>query len=160
MSIALRALLIGVSLVTFFYMIRKIRHSKLQIEFAIFWILFSLLILLISIFPGIVHFFVRLLKIQSPVNFVYLCIIFILIIKVFMMTIEISDLQYKIKELTQKIAIDNKEEGDSPSSLGERQAAETGNHEVDGADADNSQELPKILGKAEAGEADAKSIEG
>lgn len=106
MSIGLRILLVLFSALTLLYMIRKIRNSKLQIEYSIFWIIFSLLLLLMSLFPGAVIFLANLLGIQSTVNFVFLCIIFILMLKIFMMTIELSQLENKVKELTQKISIE------------------------------------------------------
>ena len=49
----------------------------------------------------------------SSTNFIFLVILFIVIIKLFMATIEISNLEYRIKELSQKIAIDEKFEADS-----------------------------------------------
>ena len=39
MSTVFRVILIVVSLLTTFYILKKIRQSKLQIEYAIFWIL-------------------------------------------------------------------------------------------------------------------------
>lgn len=106
MSIGLRILLVLFSALTLLYMIKKIRNSKLQIEYSIFWIIFSLLLLLMSLFPSVVIFLANLLGIQSTVNFVFLCIIFILMLKIFMMTIELSQLENKVKELTQKISIE------------------------------------------------------
>lgn len=106
MSIGLRILLVLFSALTLLYMIKKIRNSKLQIEYSIFWIIFSLLLLLMSLFPSAVIFLANLLGIQSTVNFVFLCIIFILMLKIFMMTIELSQLENKVKELTQKISIE------------------------------------------------------
>lgn len=106
MSAGLRILLVIFSLLTLLYMVRKIRNSKLQIQYSIFWIAFALLLLFMSLFPGAVTFFADLLGVQSAVNFVYLCIIFILMLKIFMMTIELSQLENKIQELTQKISIE------------------------------------------------------
>lgn len=106
MSGGLRILLVVFSLLTLLYMIRKIRNCKLQIQYAIFWVAFALLLLFMSLFPGVVTFLTGLLGVQSAVNFVYLCIIFILMLKIFMMTIELSQLENKIQELTQKISIE------------------------------------------------------
>lgn len=64
------------------------------------------MLIFMSLFPSVVSFFTRLAGIQSPVNLVFLAIIFILIIKLFSMTVKISELENKTKELTQKIAID------------------------------------------------------
>lgn len=107
MSILLRVILILVSMLTMFFMLRKIRHAKVQIEDTIFWIVFSALLIIISIFPQIADFCTRLLGIYSTVNFIFLFIIFVLIVKLFLMTIKISQLENKIKELVQNYAIKN-----------------------------------------------------
>lgn len=108
MSFAFRFILILASLMTTIYIVRKIRYSKLQIEYAIFWIILSFLLILISIFPVLVTIPTNIIGMQAPVNFVFLVIIFILLIKAFMQTIEHSQLENKLKDLAQKIAIDEK----------------------------------------------------
>lgn len=108
MSIAFRIILILASLMTTLYIMKKIRQSKLQIEYAIFWIIFSLLLLLISVFPFIVTITTRIMGMQAPVNLVFLVVIFALMIKSFMQTIEHSQLENKLSNLAQKIAIDEK----------------------------------------------------
>ena len=105
MTLVLRVLLIAFSLLTFLYMVRKIRQSKLQIEYAIFWIVFSFILIFMSLFPGVVSFFTWLAGIQAPVNLVFMAIIFILILKLFSMTVNLSELENKTKELAQEIAI-------------------------------------------------------
>lgn len=108
MSLAFRIILILASLMTTLYIVRKIRNSKLQIEYAIFWIILSFLLILISIFPVLVTIPTNIIGMQAPVNFVFLVIIFILLIKAFMQTIEHSQLENKLNNLVQKIAIDEK----------------------------------------------------
>ncbi|KAB1434399.1 DUF2304 domain-containing protein [Candidatus Galacturonibacter soehngenii] len=108
MSFAFRIILILASLMTTLYIVRKIRYSKLQIEYAIFWIILSFLLILISIFPVLVTIPTNIIGMQAPVNFVFLVIIFILLIKAFMQTIEHSQLENKLNDLAQKIAIDEK----------------------------------------------------
>ncbi len=108
MSVAFRVILIVASLMTTLYMMKKIRQSKLQIEYAIFWIIFSMLLLLISVFPMIVTIATNLMGMQAPVNLVFLVVIFALLIKSFMQTIEHSQLENKLSNLAQKIAIDEK----------------------------------------------------
>ncbi len=53
MTMTLRIALVLVSLGTFSLMMRKIRQSKLQIESAIFWIVFSIVLVVFSIFPSV-----------------------------------------------------------------------------------------------------------
>ena len=50
------------------------------------------------------------LGIYSSTNFIFLVILFAVIVKLFFATIEISNLEYKIKELSQKIAIEEKKQ--------------------------------------------------
>lgn len=105
MSIGLRIILIFFSFITMFYLIKRIRQSKLEIEYALFWIFFAAMLIVMSVFPQIMYWLTDLIGIQSPVNLVFLVIIFILIIKNFMMTIEISQLNHRIKSLVQELAL-------------------------------------------------------
>lgn len=110
MSIGLRVLLFVISILTMIYIVRKIRKSELSIEHSLFWLGFSVLLVFLSIFPQVVYALTRVIGVQSPVNFVFLVIIFVLIIKNFMMTIEISKLENRIKMLVQTIALRETEE--------------------------------------------------
>ena len=109
MSIQIRVILILISGLTMYYIIKKIRESKLEIEQSLFWIVFSTLIILMSIFPKCVYWLTDMLQIQSPVNFVFLLIIFILIIKSFSLTLQLSRLENRFKTLVQEIALKEKE---------------------------------------------------
>lgn len=81
-----------------------------------FWIIFSGVLVIISLFPWLVSLFTRLLGMQLPVNFVFMVFIFILLVKLFMMTIELSTLENKVKDLTQELALEEKERRVSFSS--------------------------------------------
>lgn len=107
MSAHLSFVLIAGSIFTFLFMMRLIRKSSIRIEDSIFWILFSIVLIVLSAFPQIAFYLSNILKIQSPINLVYLIIIFILIVNQFYMTIKISRMMIKQKELTQRIALDN-----------------------------------------------------
>lgn len=106
MSITLRIILIIVSVFTFLYVMRRINKSQMQIADSIYWILFSVVLVLLSIFPQTVDLIKNLLGIASPVNCIFLVIIFLLIMKIFGMSIKVSQLENKILGLTQRYAID------------------------------------------------------
>ncbi|MBQ2800742.1 MAG: DUF2304 domain-containing protein [Lachnospiraceae bacterium] len=108
MGIVIRLLLIAASLSTTLYILKRIRHAKLQIEYAIFWLLFAGILLIISIFPSFMIMLTRAVGMQSPINCVFLLVIFTLMIKLFMQTIEHSQLEDKLKQLTQRLAIEEK----------------------------------------------------
>lgn len=112
MSVALRVLLIVVSLLTVMIVLKKIRKAQLQIEYTLFWVIFCGILVVLSIFPGIAVWFADLLGLQSPSNLIFLVIIFVLMIKIFNQTLEISKLDAKIQKLVQHEALKEKEEND------------------------------------------------
>ena len=110
MSIALRVLLIIVSVMNTLNILRRIRKSKLQIDYSIFWLVFSMVLIVIAVFPQIVIKLAQIIGFQSPANMVFLLVIFALMFKSFQSTLEMSLLQYKIEQLTQKIALEEHKE--------------------------------------------------
>ena len=108
MSIAIRLLLIVSSVLTFVYILRRIHKSQIQIQDSVFWIMFSFVVLLMALFPGVIISLADVLGIQSPVNFVFLVFIFFAYIKIFSMTIKIATLENKIKAMAFEIAMHKK----------------------------------------------------
>ena len=88
----IRVCLVLGSLITATYILRRVRLAKVQIEDTIFWLLFSGILLILAIFPGIAYWAAYLLGFQSPINFVYIVIIFLLLAKQFFMSIRLSQL--------------------------------------------------------------------
>lgn len=107
MTAVLRFILFFVCLGTCCYTLHKIRKSQMQIGDSLFWILISIALVFLSIFPEIASLFTKLLGIGTTVNFIFLAMIFILLIKVFFLSIKISQMEEKIKNLVQRIAITN-----------------------------------------------------
>ena len=105
MSGPLRIILIVISLIAAIICLYRIRKSKLKISYSLFWIGFSLLLLVISIFPQIPYFFSDLCGIQSQVNFIFLFMIFVLLVQLFKLTTKVSHLEDMIENLSEEIAI-------------------------------------------------------
>ena len=105
MSIALRLLLLIASIFTFLYIVRKLRKSQLQVMDTVFWIVLATILIVLSIFPQIAYWIANILEIQSPVNFIFLFIIFMLMIRNFLLTIKVSQLEDKLKTLVEELAI-------------------------------------------------------
>ena len=105
MTITFRCVLILVSLFTLGGIVRKVRNAKVQIENTIYWILFGVILLILSIFPQIATLAAKALDIYSTTNFIFLFIIFVLLIHQFLVSIKCSQLENKIDELVQEIAI-------------------------------------------------------
>ena len=111
-STALRVLLIVGSIAVFFFVFKKIRKAQLNIDDSIYWILFAILLLVISIFPQIAIWTANLLDVESPANFVFLCMSFLIFIKLFQVSIELSVQKHRLNHLVQKLALLNRQQED------------------------------------------------
>lgn len=105
MTIVFRIMLVIASLATFLGIVKRIRKAKVQIEIALFWIIFSGVLLLISVFPQIIEMIANLLGVYSTTNCIFLIVIFILLVHQFLNSIKISQMEQKINNLTQEIAV-------------------------------------------------------
>lgn len=107
-SLAVRVLLITGSLLTVVLMLRRIRSSRVQIRDSIFWILFSALLIVLSVVPELGIWAAQALGIESPINFVFLVIIFLLLIQLFLLNVRISQLENRLRTLAQHIALEQR----------------------------------------------------
>lgn len=105
MSLSLRFFLILGSFGTLLYFIRKIRKSKLKINHSIFWMVFGLVLLFLACMPSSIYMISTFLGFQSPVNLVYVLVIFMLVLKLFTNTMKLSKLNEQVAALTQALAI-------------------------------------------------------
>lgn len=105
MSLILRIALIVVSLMVVVFVIKKIRKTQLHIDDAIYWIFFALILLLFSIVPEIAIWASELLEIESPANFVFMTMIFVILIKLFSLAVELSIQKQRLNRLVQRLAL-------------------------------------------------------
>ncbi|MDR2196369.1 MAG: DUF2304 domain-containing protein [Coriobacteriales bacterium] len=105
MTITLRVILIAGALLTLVYFLYQIRRRRLQIDYSLYWILLSVLMLVIALFPQIIIWTADRLGFISPANMVFLLIIFLLVIRLFALTGELSKLNRQTAELTQRLAL-------------------------------------------------------
>ena len=110
MTMLLRVVLIVVSVATTWMILRRIRTSKMRIEDSIFWIGFSCMLILFSLFPQIVYLMTDLTGIQTPVNFIFLFIIFVLILRLFRITVKLSQLETRVREMAMHLALEEKKQ--------------------------------------------------
>ena len=108
MSLFLRIVLIIGSVGTCYFVLRRIQKNQFIIEDALFWIVFSLVLVTMGFFPGIMTWMADIVGVESPANLVYLLIIFALLIKLFIITLKVSRLESKINRMVQEYAIEHK----------------------------------------------------
>ncbi|MCI2048228.1 MAG: DUF2304 domain-containing protein [Lachnospiraceae bacterium] len=123
MTVVLRVLLLLASLFTAFMIMRKIRKCRIKQEDTLFWIVFSVMLALLGIFPGISYSMGALLGIHSPANFVYLVIIALLVEKLLSVSIQVSMLESKVEVLSAELAIRCKDLQDHAAPSSEKEPA-------------------------------------
>lgn len=109
MSVPLRIILLLLALMCVGWIFRRIYTSRVKMEDAIYWILFSFVLALLGIFPEIAITLSALIGIQSPANLVFLVIIGMLVEKVFTLSIIQSQMQEKNVVMIAEMAILNKD---------------------------------------------------
>lgn len=102
--VQLRIALLIICAAALVYVISKIKSAKLNISDSVFWIIVAGVLLLLALFPGIADFFASLIGIRTPLNFILVVIIGILLLKVFLMSAHISHQNEKINTLAQHVA--------------------------------------------------------
>ena len=105
MSYRVRVLIAIGGILVFAFIIFSIRRSKMRIGDSIFWFLFSLLLLIISISPELFFALARAMHVSSASNLAYLFMIAFLLIRVFQQDLKISQLTTKLQRMVQSLAI-------------------------------------------------------
>lgn len=105
MTLTLQLILIILSIFLFLILTRSVKKGKLRSDYALVWLLCSIVLIIIAIFPQIAYFAADFIGVISTANMVFAFIIFLLIIVVYTLFIRVSALEEKQKNLIQHIAI-------------------------------------------------------
>ena len=85
MSLTLQILLIIFTVLFFIILVKNVKKGKLRTDYALAWILCSIALIILSVFPQIAFFAARLIGVISTANIVFAAIIFMLIILVYVL---------------------------------------------------------------------------
>lgn len=104
MNIGLRAWLVVAALMVFALILLTITKRKLNIKYSIVWLLWSVLTMILAVFPEIFYSFAHFMGIEMPVNAVFLIMIGLLYVLVFYVYCMISKHNEELIQLTYEIA--------------------------------------------------------
>ena len=124
MSWKLRIILILLVFFADLFSIRQIRRGKMSLNHSLLWILISMVLLLIAVFPTIAFRLAGLMGIGTPVNLVFLFFAFFSIILFIYLTNVISKEDRINRRLVQKVALMEKELREMRKTEGKGDAAE------------------------------------
>lgn len=99
--------LIVACVVTAIFVFRKIKKSQFKIGDTLYWLFFSVFLLAMSIFPKAIYWVSDFIGFESPSNFIFVVIIFLLLVKIFLLDARVAKTEDKLTKLAQKYAIDN-----------------------------------------------------
>lgn len=108
MKFELQIIFIFTSILTFIFILHKIRKHKLNIDDAVIWIIWAFILLIFSIFVKIPYKLSKILGFDSTSNFIMSLFVFFAYIISFYQTIKISQLREKNKDLVHKISLRDK----------------------------------------------------
>ena len=87
------------------YLVNLIRRNRLELKYALSWIIVGVLVLICDCFPNVINYFSGILGIATPVNMLFfLGFIFVAMI-ILTLTVALSIASSSVKRLTQKIAL-------------------------------------------------------
>lgn len=105
MSRALQITLMIISVLSLVLLIQTVKKNHMNIRYSILWIVLCFVIILLSIFPKIIYWIGSLIGIITPVNTVYLMMIFLSFCLVFYLYLKISKLNQEIQNLNYELAV-------------------------------------------------------
>ena len=99
--------MLAASIITAIFVFIKIKKSQFKIGDTLYWLLFCLFLLAMSIFPKAIYWVSNKIGFESPSNFIFVIIIFLLLVKIFLLDARVSKNEDKLMKISQRYAIDN-----------------------------------------------------
>lgn len=91
------------------WIINMIRKRKLELKYALAWMIAILMMLVVAVFPPILRVVSYLFGIATPVNTLFLLGFIFSLALLFIMTVTVSRLSDRVRQLSQAIALNEKE---------------------------------------------------
>lgn len=110
MSVKIQIIIAVLIICALIVIIDMIRKKRLELSYALSWLLVGIGVLILDIFPQLIKTISEKIGIVSPVNMLFFFGFCFPLIIIFVLTIAVSKLSIKIKQLAQQIAIYEKKE--------------------------------------------------
>ncbi|MCX0356050.1 DUF2304 domain-containing protein [Clostridium perfringens] len=105
MDRVLQCIILSVCVLFTIYIINMINKENLELKYALTWLFSSFGLIIIAIFPQILEWISIILHILSPVNALFLIMIFFLLVIIFTLTIALSKCKKQIISISQEVGI-------------------------------------------------------
>lgn len=105
MQISLNLVLIVITLIYIFLILKSIRKKKLQMSFSLFWLITGILLIIALLIPNLVENISKTLGFEVPSNMVFCLTIFVSFYLIFNLTVALSKENKKNTLLVQEVSI-------------------------------------------------------
>ncbi len=105
MSIELRVVLLIAAVFSILWIITRIRKAKVRLEDTFFWVVMSVILLILGLFPSVSYWLSSMLGVISPANLVFFIMICLLFEKLLTMSIMHSQMQDKYVTMAAEMAL-------------------------------------------------------
>ena len=109
MNIRIQIIIALVVLVSLAIIVNMIRRKKLELRYALIWLVVGICILILDCFPELISWLSTQLGIASPVNMLFFFGFCFSLVIIFALTMAMSRMSNRIKQLAQEVAIREKE---------------------------------------------------
>lgn len=108
MNLKLQIIVAAIILVALCVIINMIRAKRLELRYALAWLIVGVGTLILDFFPSMMSWLAHKLGIASPVNMLFFFGFCFSLIIIFVLTIAVSRMSIRIKELAQQLALHEK----------------------------------------------------
>ncbi|MDY5575884.1 MAG: DUF2304 domain-containing protein [Lachnospiraceae bacterium] len=105
MEVKLQIIIALVVVIGILYIVSLIRRNRLELKYALSWLIIAVLVLVLDGFPGLMENLAELLGIASPVNMMFFLGFLFSLVIVLTLTVAVSIAAGSVKRLNQKIAL-------------------------------------------------------
>ena len=105
MEVKLQIIIALVVVIGILYIVSLIRRNRLELKYALSWLIIAFLVLVLDGFPGLMENLAELLGIASPVNMMFFLGFLFSLVIVLTLTVAVSIAAGSVKRLNQKIAL-------------------------------------------------------
>lgn len=105
MGLKLQLIIAGIIVIGILYIISLIQRNRLELKYALSWLIVAVLVLIMDIFPATMDELALFLGIASPMNMMFFMGFVFLLVIILTLTVTVSIAASSVKRLTQKIAL-------------------------------------------------------
>lgn len=109
MNIRLQIIIAVIILVAMGFIINMIRKKSLELRYALAWLIVGVGVLMLDVFPELMTKLATMLGIYSPVNMLFFLGFCFSLVIIFILTVAVSRMSIRIKNLTQELALHERE---------------------------------------------------